>query len=224
MGCSRVLVPATASALSASGMQFSDIVFEHSASALTRTNDFDFAAANRALDAIRAELERFTAGLGDRARGRVRTQYFVEARYLFQIWELDVPLATDRFASAEDVRALDAAFDAAHERVFAVVDTESPVECVTWKGRVTIALGDDGDLPAPAATTPSAPAPERRRRAYFGGGRWVDAPIHLGASLAPGAEVPGPAVIEETTTTIVVFPGMTARRTAAGNTFLDIAT
>ncbi len=224
LGCARVLVPATASALSASGMQFSDIVFEHSASALTRTNAFDFAAVNRALESIRGELERFTAGLGDRAHGRVRTEFFVEARYLFQIWELDVPLGVGRFETDDDVRALDAAFDVAHERVFAVVDTESPVECVTWKGRVTIALDDGGALPPPASTTPSIPEPDRRRRAYFGGGQWVDAPIHLGAGLAPGAEVPGPAVIEETTTTIVVYPGMTARRTVAGNTFLDIAT
>jgi len=224
LGCARVLVPATASALSASGMQFSDIVFEHSASALTRTNAFDFDGANQALDAIRAELDRFTAELGERARGRVRTEYFVEARYLFQIWELDVPLPKDRFETEEDVRILDAAFDAAHERVFAVVDAESPVECVTWKGRVTIALGDDAELAPPAAAPPSVPAPDRRRRAYFGGGRWVEAPIHIGTDLAPGAEVPGPAIIEETTTTIVVFPGMTARRTAAGNTFLDIAT
>jgi len=224
LGCARVLVPATASALSASGMQFSDIVFEHSASALTRTNAFDFAAVNKALDAIRAELDRFTAGLGARARGRVRTEFFVEARYLFQIWELDVPLPRARFDGADDVDALHAAFDAAHERVFAVVDAECPVECVTWKGRVTIALGDDADIAEHPVPPASSPAPERRRRAYFGGGTWVDAPIHLGASLAPGAEVPGPAVIEETTTTIVVYPGMTARRTAAGNTFLDIAT
>ncbi len=224
LGCARVLVPATASALSASGMQFSDIVFEHSASALTRTNAFDFDTANGALDAIRAELDRFTAELGDRARGRIRTEFFVEARYLFQIWELDVPLPMARFETDADVRALDAAFDAAHERVFAMVDEESPVECVTWKGRVTIALGDEDAIAPPGETSPSAPAPDRRRRAYFGGGAWVDAPIHTGANLAPGAEVPGPAVIEETTTTIVVFPGMTARRTADGNTFLEIAT
>jgi N-methylhydantoinase A len=108
--------------------------------------------------------------------------------------------------------------------VFAVVDKESPVECVTWKGRVTIALGSDAEASSADAPIPSRPEPERRRRAYFGGGEWVDAPIHLGPDLAAGAEVPGPAVIEETTTTVVVFPGMAARRTAAGNIFLDITT
>jgi N-methylhydantoinase A len=224
LGCARVLLPATASALSASGMQVSDIVFEHSASALTRTNEFDFTAANRALDTIRGELGRFTNGLGDRAAGRIRTDFFVEARYLFQIWELDVPLATDRFETEADVKALAAAFDAAHERVFAVVDKESPVECVTWKGRVTIALGAEATPPGKAAPAIGAPSPDRRRRAYFGNGRWAETPIHLGPRLEPGASIPGPAVIEEPTTTIVVFPGMTARRTAAGNTFLEIET
>ncbi len=222
LGCERVLLPGTASALSASGMQFSDIVFEHSASGLTRTNDFDFAIANNALGTIKAELDRFVAELGSRADAGVRMEFFVEARYLFQIWELEVPLASDRLDGEDDVKALVAAFDKVHERVFAVVDKGSPVECVTWKGRVIASLGGADPTPAKPPTELTRPDPHRRRQAYFGSGNWADTPIHLGQSLAAGSEIEGPAVIEEPTTTVVVFPGMTARRSAAGNYLLQI--
>lgn len=222
LGCERVLLPGTASALSASGMQFSDIVFEHSASGLTRTNEFDFTIANNALAAIKAELDRFVAELGSRADAGVRMEFFVEARYLFQIWELEVPLASERLGGEDEVKALVAAFDKVHERVFAVVDKGSPVECVTWKGRVIASLGGTDPKPSRQPEESTRPAPHRRRQAYFGSGNWTDTPIHLGQSLAAGAEIEGPAVIEEPTTTVVVFPGMTARRSAAGNYLLQI--
>lgn len=223
LGCDRVLIPSTAGALSASGMQFSDIVFEHSASALTRTNDFDHACANRALAAIRAELERFVAGLGANMRGATRFEFYVEARYLFQIWELEVPLAADRIDTDADVKALVAAFDQVHDRVFAMVDHDSPVECVTWKGRVVVELG--GEKASTLVGAKPAPASNRGRRAYFGPAGWVaDTPVHLGAQMQPGAQVRGPAIIEEPTTTIVVFPQSFAWRSDSGNYFLGFET
>jgi N-methylhydantoinase A len=38
--------------------------------------------------------------------------------------------------------------------------------------------------------------------------------------LKPGAEIAGPAIIEEPTTTIVVYPGLSASLSAAGNYIL----
>ncbi|MEQ8663502.1 MAG: hypothetical protein RLW62_22005, partial [Gammaproteobacteria bacterium] len=46
LGCRTVLVPRTAGALSASEMQFSDIVTEAGASKLTATDQFDFDGVN----------------------------------------------------------------------------------------------------------------------------------------------------------------------------------
>ena len=41
--------------------------------------------------------------------------------------------------------------------------------------------------------------------------RWLKTPIYDGARIRPGAEIAGPAVIEEIDTTIVVQPGDRAR-------------
>ncbi|MFP6781014.1 MAG: hydantoinase/oxoprolinase family protein, partial [Gammaproteobacteria bacterium] len=59
LGCNIVLVPRTAGALSASGMQFSNIVTEAGASALTQSENFDFEGVNNALTRINSELEKF---------------------------------------------------------------------------------------------------------------------------------------------------------------------
>ena len=72
----------------------------------------------------------------------------------------------------------------------------------------------------PAAGGFSAPAraaaPAAHRRANLGQG-FAEVPIYLGRDLAPGMEVASPAIIEETFTTIVVYPGWKARVDDAGD-------
>ncbi|HEY1075118.1 MAG TPA: hypothetical protein VGE51_00360 [Fontimonas sp.] len=57
---------------------------------------------------------------------------------------------------------------------------------------------------------------KKSRRANLGKG-FADTPIHFGAELKPGHEVQGPAIIEETFTTIVVYPGWKAQVDDAGD-------
>jgi N-methylhydantoinase A len=222
LGCARVLVPRTAGALSACGMQFSDIVSEHSASRVTLTSAFDHDGANAALDAIERELDRFVAALKGHAGSEVSKEFFVEARYLYQVWELDVPLPVRRFRSEADVAALVQAFNAVHDRVFAVVDERNPVECLNWKGRVAVRLPgvSRGEAASPPKTY--APKPHAERTTYFDGGHAVKAPIFVGGELNPGATIAGPAVIEEPTTTIVIYPGSRAQLSTQGNFLLEI--
>jgi len=222
LGCARVLVPRTAGALSACGMQFSDIVTEHSAARVTLTNAFDFAGVNRALDEIERELDRFVAGLKGHGGGEVTKEFFVEARYLYQVWEIDVPLPVKRFRTPEDVAALGKAFNAVHDRVFAVIDERNPVECLNWKGRVSVRLPGVAQGTAAASGAAYAPKPHTSRQAYFDEGGTGVVPIFVGGELKAGASVKGPAVIEEPTTTIVVYPGSRATVTAQGNFLLDI--
>jgi N-methylhydantoinase A len=62
----------------------------------------------------------------------------------------------------------------------------------------------------------AAPAPAKTRRANLGQG-FAEVPIWLGSQLAPGMIIPAPAIIEETFTTIVVYPGWEARVDDAGD-------
>ena len=220
LGCKRVILPKTASALSACGMQFSDIITEHSASKVTLSGNFNFDGVNEALQSIDDELGRFIKLLESRGLEDSSIEYFLEARYLFQVWELDVPISIKRFRGPEDVDALVAAFHDVHERVFAVRDVESQVECLNWKGRARVRLAHPPEINTPTTATGDN-KPIATRPAYFGPAGRIETPIYHGHELSPGAHILGPAIIEEPTTTLVVNPGMSARLSDAGNYLLE---
>jgi N-methylhydantoinase A len=221
LGCRQVVLPKTAGALSACGMYFSDIVTERTASKVTQSGDFDFAGVNAVLDQIDADLERFRKALELRGLRDFKKEFFVEARYAAQVWELDTPLPCERFRNSGDVKALVEAFHEVHERVFAVRDTGSALECINWKGRITAHL--ESPLPqAGAITETEAGEAYELRQAYFGGDSDEPTPVYRGSILLRGAKVSGPAIIEEPTTTIVIYPGMAARVTGFGNYLLEL--
>ena len=218
LGCQTILVPRTAGALSASGMQFSDIITEAGASRLTASDDFDFDGVNSALASIESRLEEFAERLRQRGFHDIEKRYFVEARYRFQVWELEIAAPGDRFHGQQDVDTLVAEFHRVHERVFAVQDMGQPVECLNWRGRL-IASVKSPSLEPPRAPQEKQAAADRHRPAYFGAGI-VDTPIYLGERLSTGVVIEGPAVIEEPTSTLVVYPGATARVSAGGRYLL----
>ena len=67
------------------------------------------------------------------------------------------------------------------------------------------------------------PAARLRRAAFFAGHGELDTPRYHGDSLTPGMVVEGPAIIDEPTTTIVVYPGSSARVTELHNYLLEVA-
>ena len=219
LGCSTIILPKTASAMSACGMQFSDIVFEQTRSRVTKSGSFDAAGVNRALDEIDAELERFRKDLSGGARAQVKKEFFAEARYKSQVWELDTPLPVKRFRTQKDVDKLVEAFHTVHERVYAVRDEASEVECVNWRGKISIKLAS-APRPNVKKLTARRPKPPAARPAYFGSGDSRKTPVFRGEALSPGDVITGPAIIEEPTTTIVVYPQMSARVSASGHYIL----
>ncbi|MEQ8346813.1 MAG: hydantoinase B/oxoprolinase family protein [Sneathiellaceae bacterium] len=216
LGCARVILPRTASALSACGAQYSDIVFEHTGTFVARTDAFDFDGANAVLAALDGEIAGFAESVKARGVTDHRLTYTVEARYLYQVWELEVTLPKGRFDGPDDVKALEAAFHEAHERVFSVKEPGATVECLNWKLRFSARM--DTARPAQAdAAAASTPAPQKHRQGFFAATGAVDMPVYLGRELQPGAQIAGPAVIEEPTTTVVVYPGMRAEVSAHGS-------
>jgi N-methylhydantoinase A len=213
LGCPRVVLPRTASALSACGMQFADIVFEHGMGAFTTSVAFDRDRVERALAAVAAALAGIEAGLQSVGE-RNRVEFFVEARYEGQVWQLDVPVPSAELGGAE-VAALVEEFHSIHERVFSVRDEASALEFLTWKGRLTVTLPKG--RPRGERCVPLRPEPSAVRPAFFDGVGMVDTAFFEGPVLPPGASISGPAIVAEPTTTIVVPPGATAQLSGQGN-------
>jgi len=217
LGCERLVLPKVASALSASGMQFADIVKEETASLVTTSARFNVDGVNRVLTTLEGKLQQFLTTLGPRAQAAHSIEFMTEARYLAQVWELETPLPFARFRGQADVDALVESFHKVHERVFAMRDVGSPVECVNWKARLVVKLAPAvGAASAVAAATTPAPT-TTTRPCYFGGTTPVDTPIYKSSDLQPGFKVVGPAIVEEPTTTLVVFPQTSTTVSGGGN-------
>ncbi|MCC8961352.1 hydantoinase/oxoprolinase family protein [Bradyrhizobium sp. Pear76] len=221
LGCESVVLPKVASVLSASGMQFANIVAEETASVVSLTNRFDKDKVNATLAELKDRLEAFRRALGERGKD-YRIDYYAEARYLGQVWELDTPLASGSFAGQGDIDALVNAFHEVHERVFAVRDEGSPVEIVNWKARLTAKIASR-EAPNVARMAKTDASPSAIRQCFFGTATPVSTSIYKPDDLGLGAVIKGPAIVEEPTTTLVVYPGMTATISSAGNYLLSLA-
>ncbi|MGH8595897.1 MAG: hypothetical protein ACREXT_04485, partial [Gammaproteobacteria bacterium] len=169
---------------------------------------------NQALAAINAQLDAFGDRLRERAISDLKKCYTVEARYRFQVWELDVPVLRDHFDEQAEVEALVQEFHRVHERIFAVSDRHNAVEFLNWRGRLIAKVNAPTLEPA---RTPAGQVvnPDRSRRCYFADAH-LDTAIYLGGKLPVGAVLTGPAIIEEDTSTLVIYPGATARVSPGG--------
>jgi N-methylhydantoinase A len=222
LGCTKVLVPRTASALSASGGLFGDVLSEFTVSRRTDTGDFDYEGINEALAGVKAQMDDFFDRMGIAEADR-HTEFMVEARYPYQVWELDVPLAKGTFDGEADIRAMEEAFHEVHERVFAVSEPGQRIECLYWKGRAMVKLPNPTLATAPSRNGGPAAKPSGTRPTWWGSGEPQEVDIYSGEELVPGDRVPGPAIVELPTTTVVVYPEWSCEVTESGAFMLEHA-
>ena len=215
LGCKKIIVPKTGSAMSACGMQFADVVFDETVSCVTSTERFDMKRVNAALRSIDARLDRFSKEVDG---AHVRKEFSVEARYRGQVWELSLPLPVRKFRTRRDVALLVEAFHRLHERLYAVRDDGSDVECINWHGRISI--GRPHTLPRAAKKARARTRPEQRRVTFPDGTRLSS--VYRGDSLSPGGRVAGPAILQEETMTIVLPPGAVARVSPFGHYTISV--
>jgi N-methylhydantoinase A len=87
----RLLIPEVGAALSAAGAMMSDLTSTFHRTLFTRTSGFDFDGVNAALAELRRRCEGFVERYGRGAEGHT-IQFWAEARYPEQVWEIEVPL------------------------------------------------------------------------------------------------------------------------------------
>jgi N-methylhydantoinase A len=225
LGCKQVLMPRPAGALSALGGQLSAIVAEFSLSHYTDTYRFDPADTNRALDQLDELVKEFSAGLTERGYAEYTVDYLTEARYASQVWELELPLPVERFDD-DGATVISEAFDQLHERVFAIAQPGARVECLTWKARLRapifgVTLDGLSDVDGPARDLEKAS--RESRTAHFADVGWVETPVYDGALMPANAELQGPVIIEEPTSTLVVPPDATVKTTGLGNYLVEVS-
>lgn len=221
----KILIPKSAGGLSAVGGVFSDVVSEFSRSYYTETRTFDFAGVNAVLATLYREAQAFFERNNIPPDKRA-IEVYMEGRYPYQVWEIPVRidgLLNGRFElDPEGVKKLVEAFHSEHEKTFAVREENAYVECIFWRLKAIGKREMQGRLKEALTEKPPTPVARGTRKAYFRSeGGMIETPIYAGEDLHFGHRVPGPAIIEEPTTTVVVFPGYEARVTKFDNYLIE---
>lgn len=199
----RVVVPPIAATYSAFGMFAMDVGRNYARSYIARLNGLDLDRVNRLYAEMEAEA---IAAFGEMevpadAVTFIRT---ADLRYLGQFHEVEVGVP----GGLVDQAAIDttvANFHAGHEQLYTFNMLWQTIEFLTFRLR---------------ATTPKAPfelsrietgrgdssAAVKRHRVVWWDGTPAETPVYDGSLLRAGDTFDGPAIVEETTTTVVVPP------------------
>jgi N-methylhydantoinase A len=219
IGSPYVVIPPLAATLSAAGALMSDLRDHYAKTTFTMTGRLDFVAVNETLEELERAAEAFAAGPGAGAR-ETTISFSVEARYPFQVWEIPLPLRTNRIRTEDDAAQVREDFHTLHQEIFAIQDTSSEVELVTWSAHVSCRLRDD--VPSLESTGHTTSEPSVRESFFFGHGS-LPTNVYRRESLEAGAALAGPALIEGQAETVVVPPGATIELLPSGSLRIEPA-
>ena len=193
----RVIVPRTAAVLSAWGMLATDLRYEVSRTHIGDTGSLKAGDVRE----VFSEMELEGRGrLKDAFDGDVSISRSADMRYGEQIYEVDVSLDDVDFSDDDLLKSISDRFHKRHEELFTYSLPDQ--DAVLVNGRLA-AIGALPDLPQEPKTEARAASGHHTTRKIFLAG-WVDAPVFNLEELVPSQEIEGPAIIESSTTTVVL--------------------
>jgi N-methylhydantoinase A len=224
LGIQRVWVPRTSPAFSALGALAADPGLDEERSYLAPASRLDPGRLRELWQGLQERAVHFLGSAGFRPH-EIRARYQLNLRYPGQNWSLPVEVADVQgpgnldFVGVGLAERITQQFHQRHQAEYGHtrLAEEPEITGVRLLSRATTPKPDFGS----GLAAPARPAqPRSRRRANLGSG-FTETDIHHGSDLAPGAVVRSPAIIEETFTTIVVYPGWQARMDDAGDCLLS---
>jgi len=220
LGIDRVLVPKASPTFSALGTLVADPSIDEERSYISPAGAID-AGKLRALWAELGERARKYFGDAGFAADTVAARYQMSMRYPGQNWALCFDIKVNR--GLDDLSFVDGSiaqraielFNERHMQEYGHIrENEMPeitgVRLATFVETPSPTTGKGFGAPTVLARV------AKTRRANLGHG-FRETAVFLGSELQPGHEVAGPAIIEETFTTIVVYPDWKARVDDAGD-------
>ena len=193
----RVIVPRTAAVLSAWGMLATDLRYEVSRTHIGDTGSLKAGDVREVFSEMELEGR---SRLKEAFDGDVCISRSADMRYGEQIYEVDVSLDDVDFSDDDLMKSISDRFHKRHEELFTYSLPDQ--DAVLVNGRLA-AIGALPDLPQEPKTEARAASVHCTTRKIFLAG-WVDAPVFNLEELVPSQEIEGPAIIESSTTTVVL--------------------
>lgn len=220
LGCKTVILPGLSAALSAAGALISDLTADYRRTFYTRSDRFDFEGVRAVLSELLVQCASFQKGPGEKAVSHM-VSLSVEARYEGQVWEVEIPLRQGGIGSQAELDRFLADFHELHERVYAVQDPRSVVECVGWIARIRSALRPDPQLGTlrEASGRPDYPP---SRLVHFPDTGPEEAALYHSDLLEIGVVLDGPAIVESAFSTAVLPRGCRFHKSEHGNLVVQV--
>ena len=218
VGIPRVIVPKTASVFCALGMLESDLKHDYVRTMWAPFDALDLDELNRVLDEMEAKARRTLDSEGF-PPDRVVVERGIDSRYLGQHHEVTVTIP-DGPITQDTLTEIAGRFHAAHEKLYLYSEPDSPLESINVRLTATGLIPKTPLASWPTGGADASAAVKATRPVYFG--TWLETPIYDGAKLMAGNRFQGPAIIEEITTTIVVFPDDRAEVDRLGNVVIHV--
>ncbi|UIJ39224.1 hydantoinase/oxoprolinase family protein [Desulfobaculum bizertense] len=207
----RVFIPVNPGILSAVGMLMADVIKDYSRTVMLDQHTTDAAALYELFAPLEAQGENDLKAEGFESKA-IRFERFLDMRYQGQSFEIMVPFDDDFIENFEQL----------HERSYGYRNPGRTVEIVN------IRLRARGAAEKPTSTkqeTGSAtPVPEAisgTQPSVFDGTTY-DTPIVEREKLLPGNKIPGPAIVVEYSSTIVIPPYANVTVDAFGNLLIEL--
>jgi N-methylhydantoinase A len=209
LGIRRILVPMAPGILCAQGLLMADL--SESFVRSQRLEVDDTARLSAMVDDLMAEAAGWwrTEAIGPDRRG---LGLAFDMRYKGQNYDLQVALPNTAGAAPPlpEGATLRGLFFKAHDNAYGFFNPDDAVLVTALRLTATGRLPSPGLPPVPEGAS-LTPQPRARRPVWFDEGGPLDTPVHDRATLAPGAEIAGPAIIDQFDATTLVHPGTIAR-------------
>ncbi|MBI3078543.1 MAG: hydantoinase/oxoprolinase family protein [Deltaproteobacteria bacterium] len=206
LGVQRVIAPFGAGVASAGGFLIVPLSFDFVRSHVARLAELDLDAVNRLYQEMEEEGTRILTRAGVRKRDLtyIRT---CDMRYVGQGHEVNVPVPRGTL-SGKSLLAIRRHFERLYKKLFHRINPEYEIEALSWRLVVTAPKPEFRLLRFPARPDSRVEdALKGTRQVYFPEpDGYVDCRVFDRYRLFEGAEIEGPAVIEERESTVVVGP------------------
>jgi N-methylhydantoinase A len=220
IGAPRILVPPLAGVGSALGFFAAPVAFDLSRSHRVVLDEADFSEIEKLFHALETEG---AAILGNAAGNpEIRFERTLMMRFVGQGAETDLALESKPFDQwvIKEIRAL---FDAEYKRLYGRTYHDNAVEFVTFKVRASLPERPFKIPPLKNTQTRLADSVKTKRMAFsIASKEYIEHTVYDRSGLFPGAEIKGPAIIEERESTIIIGEKANARVDEFGFVWIDI--
>ena len=219
LGIKRIVVPIAASVFAAWGMLMTDLRHDYIQTYIRRVKNIDLKALNDEYTRLETNATKQFKEEGI-TKDNVLFSRFADIRYVGQEHTVKVPVPAGDIGEAEIKQVIES-FHNAHEQLytFKLEDAETEI--------VSLHLTSFGAVQKPKLaeleetdTTLEDALIEVRPVLYEEEG-WVDTHVYNRHKLGAGMTIEGPAIVEEPTSSTVIYPGQTLTVDKYGNLIIE---